>query len=277
MAKMPTADNDIINMNVGGTVFATKRSTLTQVCICWCTISSCLHMSFVYAHTLVVLHAVDLLNAEEKPLLTLMLNCVCNISIQADNSMLAAWFSGRWEQCLDRDDQGHIFLDFDPDLFQLVLSALCCYKGCSGPDPKPLVPPLDPIKQEAFADLVRYLALEDFMGYPYSPIDQPRSQTFVSATSAVSVSENRQKAQVVNSCSNCQSILVKPACSSCCYLEFRIVTLEGEIFVGVGNRIDVGSARNHAQSLSFGWDSICGLHQQGCSSANEHKIGEVQK
>lgn len=32
MAKTPTADSDIIYLNVGGSGFTTKRSMLTQVC-----------------------------------------------------------------------------------------------------------------------------------------------------------------------------------------------------------------------------------------------------
>lgn len=79
MAKIPVADSDVVYLNVGGTVLATKWSTLTQ----------------------------------------------------AQGSALAAWFSGRWEDCLDRDEQGHAFLDFDPDLFQPILSFLRSVAICS--------------------------------------------------------------------------------------------------------------------------------------------------
>ena len=34
MAMVSVADNDILTPNVGGTLLATKRSTLTQVCTC---------------------------------------------------------------------------------------------------------------------------------------------------------------------------------------------------------------------------------------------------
>lgn len=33
MAKVPVADNDILPLNVGGTILATKRATLTQVAL----------------------------------------------------------------------------------------------------------------------------------------------------------------------------------------------------------------------------------------------------
>lgn len=32
MATVPVADNDVLSLNVGGTLLTTKRSTLTQVC-----------------------------------------------------------------------------------------------------------------------------------------------------------------------------------------------------------------------------------------------------
>ena len=32
MARVAVADDDVLNLNVGGKLFTTKRSTLTQVC-----------------------------------------------------------------------------------------------------------------------------------------------------------------------------------------------------------------------------------------------------
>ena len=34
MATVPVADNDVVDVNVGGTIVSTKRSTLTQVGHC---------------------------------------------------------------------------------------------------------------------------------------------------------------------------------------------------------------------------------------------------
>ncbi|KAL3135141.1 hypothetical protein ABBQ32_008076 [Trebouxia sp. C0010 RCD-2024] len=87
MARNSAADHDIIHLNVGGTVLATRRSTLTQ----------------------------------------------------AKGSTLAAMFSGRWEHCLARDREGRIFLDFDPDLFQPILSFLRTVTICSKPDKRPML------------------------------------------------------------------------------------------------------------------------------------------
>ena len=83
--------------------------------------------------------------------------------IQAEGSALAARFSGNWEQCLDHDDQGRIFLDFDPELFKHILLYLRT-RMLSSPDDIILLPQFDGHKQQAFNKLIRYLALEEYMG-----------------------------------------------------------------------------------------------------------------
>mmetsp|Transcript_48051 Transcript_48051/g.134162 ORF Transcript_48051/g.134162 Transcript_48051/m.134162 type:complete len:328 (-) Transcript_48051:96-1079(-) len=64
--------SDVLQLNVGGRLFTTKRHTLTQV----------------------------------------------------EGSVLAAMFSGRWENSFDMDDAGHVFLDLDPECFAEVLHQL---------------------------------------------------------------------------------------------------------------------------------------------------------
>lgn len=106
--------------------------------------------------------------------------------LQARGSTLAAWFSGRWEDCLDRDDQGRTFLDFDPDLFQLILSFLRSCAICSNPDARPKLARADASKQQAFKDLIKYLGLEDYLGYGCDNRLQPPSPpTFATATAPV--------------------------------------------------------------------------------------------
>jgi len=72
-------------------------------------------------------------------------------------------FSGRWEESLSRDDQGHIFLDFDPHSFQQVLLCLRMRAIADDIDSK-WSPRLESDKQQPFDSLVRYLQLEEYMG-----------------------------------------------------------------------------------------------------------------
>ena len=66
------SDNDIINLNVGGTKLTTRRSTLCQV----------------------------------------------------KDSLLATMFSGRWEDNIERDQDGAVFFDFNPQHFIIILDYL---------------------------------------------------------------------------------------------------------------------------------------------------------
>ncbi len=85
--------------------------------------------------------------------------------MQAKGSSLAARFSGRWEQCLDRDAQGRVFLDFDPYCFQIVLTYLRARwmdntLGRITPSPS-----MTGEKEYKYQGLIKYLGLEDYMGY----------------------------------------------------------------------------------------------------------------
>lgn len=103
MATVAVADNDVLNLNVGGTLLTTKRSTLTQ----------------------------------------------------AESSSLAARFNGRWEQSLDHDDQGRIFLDFDPYCFQQILFYLRSRTLLSSAAATAALPEIESCKRRAYMDLAQ--------------------------------------------------------------------------------------------------------------------------
>ncbi|KAL0035277.1 hypothetical protein WJX79_009892 [Trebouxia sp. C0005] len=84
---------------------------------------------------------------------------------QAKGSSLAARFSGRWKQSLDRDAQGRVCLDFDPYCFQIILTYLrarCMDSTLGRITPSPAVT-LE--KEHEYQGLIKYLGLEDYMGY----------------------------------------------------------------------------------------------------------------
>ena len=73
-------------------------------------------------------------------------------------------FSGCYEDNLDHDSEGRVFLDFDPQLFQSILSSLrsCNIRDSTTPVPLQRV---DTSKLAAYLDLVKYLGLKECMGY----------------------------------------------------------------------------------------------------------------
>ena len=76
---------------------------------------------------------------------------------QVEGSMLAAMFSGRWKNNIEQDEDGHVFLDYNPKLFALVLDYLRA-KKLESPS-KPVLLPL-----VAFEDAVNFKSLVDFLG-----------------------------------------------------------------------------------------------------------------
>lgn len=97
---------DVLEINVGGVVFATQRRTLCAV----------------------------------------------------DDSMLASMFSGRWEATATRDARGRPFLDYNPDLFCILLDALRVI--VNGPARNVSLDVSLP-HRESFESMITYLGLHD--------------------------------------------------------------------------------------------------------------------
>lgn len=89
---------------------------------------------------------------------------------QAKGSVLAAMFSGRWEQSLDHDADGRTFLDFDLYCVQEILSYLRRCNICSAVTTAIHQPEVEPRQQGEYLDVVKYLALKEFMGVAMSAL-----------------------------------------------------------------------------------------------------------
>lgn len=198
MATVPVADNDVLSLNVAGTLLTTKRSTLTQ----------------------------------------------------AEGSALAARFNGRWEQCLDRDDQGRIFLDFDPYCFQQILFYLRSRALLSSAEAAAALPEVESCRRTAYIDLVKYLALEEYMGYSGVAALQ-----FVQASPGVEIMGERQKAKVTTSGSNYRTVITGSSLGNVCFLKCKICQVNHWMFVGIGADIALDGQNNQSASNAYGWGS----------------------
>ena len=85
------------------------------------------------------------------------------LRLQAEASGLAARFSGNWEHGLDRDEQGTVFLDVDPYCFQQILQYLRL--RMNHPAKEVPLPAIPHDKHFAYASLVKFFCLEEYMGY----------------------------------------------------------------------------------------------------------------
>eukprot|EP00746_Dinoflagellata_sp_MGD_P021811 gnl/MRDRNA2_/MRDRNA2_150955_c0_seq1.p1 gnl/MRDRNA2_/MRDRNA2_150955_c0~~gnl/MRDRNA2_/MRDRNA2_150955_c0_seq1.p1 ORF type:complete len:321 (+),score=53.56 gnl/MRDRNA2_/MRDRNA2_150955_c0_seq1:123-965(+) len=73
-----------------------------------------------------------------------------------EGSLLAGMFSGRWEGCFDTDKAGNIFLDHDPDCFEIILHHLR-FEQLSGKQTKWLLVPAPEGKTKYFRALLEFL------------------------------------------------------------------------------------------------------------------------
>lgn len=85
---------------------------------------------------------------------------------QAPGSALAALFSGRWDEGMQRDTAGRPFLDVDPCCFEHILCFLRL-KRIEGPEEPAPVPQVEAHKREAFNMFLRYYGLFEYV-YPSS-------------------------------------------------------------------------------------------------------------
>ena len=79
---------------------------------------------------------------------------------QVEGSLLASIFSGRWEDSLERDKDGAIFFDFNPQYFLVILDYLRVKKIATPENPAPL-PKVPEDQEKSFNNLLGYLGLSD--------------------------------------------------------------------------------------------------------------------
>jgi hypothetical protein len=79
---------------------------------------------------------------------------------QVEGSLLASMFSGRWEDSLERDKDGAIFFDFNPQYFLVILEYLRAKKIATPEHPAPL-PKVAEEQAKSFNNLLEYLGLSD--------------------------------------------------------------------------------------------------------------------
>jgi hypothetical protein len=79
---------------------------------------------------------------------------------QVEGSLLASMFSGRWEDSLERDQDGAIFFDFNPQYFLVIMDYLRTKKIATPENPAPL-PKVAEDQAKSFNILLEYFGLSD--------------------------------------------------------------------------------------------------------------------
>ena len=108
---------------------------------------------------------------------------------QVEGSLLASMFSGRWEDSVQRDKDGAVFLDFNSQHFTVILDYLRVKKIASPDNPAPL-PQVPGNQQKEFNILVEYLGLTDELVSP----EIVRSEKFNLHSEGITLQEDGQVA-----------------------------------------------------------------------------------
>ena len=107
---------------------------------------------------------------------------------QVEGSLLAAMFSGRWEDPVERDQDGVVFLDFNPEYFSWILDYLRA-KKISSPENSAVLAEVPKNQMKNFVTLVEYLGLSDEI-LPTRPTEVAQNDKFKMCSRGITVQEN---------------------------------------------------------------------------------------
>ena len=107
---------------------------------------------------------------------------------QVEGSLLAAMFSGRWEDPVERDQDGVVFLDFNPEYFSWILDYLRA-KKISSPENPAVLAEVPKNQMKNFVTLVEYLGLSDEI-LPTRPTEVVQNDKFIVCCWGIALQEN---------------------------------------------------------------------------------------
>jgi hypothetical protein len=177
---------------------------------------------------------------------------------QVEGSLLASMFSGRWEDSLERDKDGAIFFDFNPQYFLVILDYLRAKKIATPAHPAPL-PKVAEDQAESFNNLLGYLGLSDEI----VPAEKVPSEKFNQHSSGVTLDEGG-KVTVHATHTALEYVLGENIYQQgTVHLKMKLESFKDNylIFVGIA-KADVVPPNNESRKWpgSYGWD--LGQHGQ---------------
>ena len=188
--------------------------------------------------------------------------------VQAEDSVLAKMFGPRWAGRQKLDNQGRIFLNFDPYCFEQLLSFLMS-KLIEHPEQPAPPPVIRPEAQAKFAQLVEYLGMKDFMqgtdqtdAAESAPLHVMDDFTFTK-TVGMTFSQDGHRADAVGMGGQGNVSIASPAMhyGSMHYIKCCISCKAGEwLFLGI-TQLSQPRKDSEREATSFGWSTCCDFAQ----------------
>ena len=179
----------------------------------------------------------------------------------APDTMFTYMFSGRWEESMKRDNNNRVFLDYDPELIEIIVNFLRMTK-IKDPTKPVRSPKVHVDKKEDFDDILRYFGLSDFF-YPspvFLPLDIGKIEVVQPHGSPVVVTKSESKIRFSHNVSvddNC-FVTCKPSLNSSgegSFWKFTIDTLNPArhwLFLGIIGNLNPSSC-SVEDSTAYGW------------------------
>ncbi|OEU11674.1 hypothetical protein FRACYDRAFT_270652 [Fragilariopsis cylindrus CCMP1102] len=187
----------------------------------------------------------------------------------APDTMLAYMFSGRWDDRLTRDNDGHVLLDHDPELIEIIINFLRKKKREDPSDPVQSPPKVREEKKEDFISLLDYYGLSDFFYPPpvLLPLDIANIEVVHSNGSVVDVTKSVDKIQFTNASRErahwfvaCKPSLDVSEEGSFWKVTIDVLPYNHRIYLGIIGNIGASNF-SCSDSTSYGW---------GCSGQVYH-------
>ena len=200
---------------------------------------------------------------------------------QVEGSLLASMFSGRWEDSVQRDQDGAVFLDVNPQHFTVILDYLRVKKIASPENPAPLPNvPEDQLKE--FNILVEYLGLKDEL----VSTEIVRSEKFNLHSDGVTLQEDGQVALHDSNNDNRYILGENVYNQGIVHIKLKLETFDNRYYMFAGivkGDIDITVQKNDHSSEwlgSYGWQlgnsSEVGVRKDG-SRTNDLTLKNLTK
>mmetsp|Transcript_65249 Transcript_65249/g.72879 ORF Transcript_65249/g.72879 Transcript_65249/m.72879 type:complete len:353 (-) Transcript_65249:77-1135(-) len=189
----------------------------------------------------------------------------------ASDTVFAYMFSGRWEGSLKRDSNGRVFLNNDPELFEIIVNFLRT-KSIEDPSSKEVIvcPEIPKGKEQAFRVLLNYFGLTDFFYPPctFDSLDIDNIDVVLPHDSSVDVTKSKNMIQFLkgNRPNNWDVVICKPTLDSSGEGSFWKVTIDALpgawIFLGIIGNLDASDS-SYDDSTCYGWAGYSEVYQGG--------------
>jgi len=124
-----------------------------------------------------------------------------------------------------------------------------------------VLPEVEPSKRRGFLDLVKFLVLEEYMGYSGGAALQ--CVKFEQAGAGIQIMDNGQQAKATTACISSTSVITGSSLGNVRFFKCKICRVHQWMFVGVGADLALDGQSNYSALNTYGWGKAGRQFTQG--------------